>query len=117
VRVHRGRLALATLALATLVGCGTAHSSGARSETPANLVHTWSDAATAGGIPGRIIPSHMAGAEHGFKVNDGDTWWYRIGSAPWKGRFYASADPFYNNGHTSGALKGTPYVDPRVPHC
>ena len=30
---------------------------------------------------------------------------------------YASADAFYNNGHTSGSLTGTPFVDNNVPNC
>ena len=53
----------------------------------------------------------------GFKVADGNTWWYRIASSPWNGTFYASADAFYNDGRTSGSLSGTPFYDPRVPNC
>jgi hypothetical protein len=53
----------------------------------------------------------------GFRVADGDTWWYRIASSPWNGSYYASADAFYNNGQTSGSLMGTPFVDPAVPGC
>jgi hypothetical protein len=53
----------------------------------------------------------------GFRVADGDTWWYRIASSPWNNAYYASADAFYNNGQTSGSLKGTPFVDERVPNC
>jgi hypothetical protein len=36
---------------------------------------------------------------------------------PWDSNFYASADAFYNNGSTSGSLKGTPYVDDKVQNC
>jgi hypothetical protein len=54
---------------------------------------------------------------HGFRVADGNTWWYRIASGPWNGAFYVSADAFYNNGQTSGSLIGTPFVDPAVPDC
>jgi hypothetical protein len=53
----------------------------------------------------------------GFKVANGNTWWYRIASSPWKNAYYSSADAFYNNGQTSGTLVGTPYVDERVPNC
>ena len=54
---------------------------------------------------------------HGFKVADGNTWWYRIASPSWENRFWVSADAFYNNGHSSGTLKGTPLVDEQVPIC
>ncbi len=53
----------------------------------------------------------------GFKVQDGDTWWYRIASSPWDGKFYASADAFYNNGRTTGSLLHTPLVDRKVRIC
>ena len=53
----------------------------------------------------------------GFKVANGNPWWYRIAGAPWSGAFYASADAFYNNGQTSGSLLGTPWVDESVPLC
>jgi hypothetical protein len=53
----------------------------------------------------------------GFKVADGDTWWYKIASSPWNGAYYASADAFYNNGQTSGSLVGTPFVDNNVANC
>jgi hypothetical protein len=53
----------------------------------------------------------------GFRVADGDTWWYRVASPPWSDRYYASADAFYNNDQSSGSLIGTSFVDPRVPPC
>jgi hypothetical protein len=53
----------------------------------------------------------------GFRVEDGNTWWYLIASSPWGNTYYASADAFYNNGQTSGSLIGTPFVDPAVPNC
>jgi hypothetical protein len=53
----------------------------------------------------------------GFRVADGNTWWYRIASSPWNGQFYVSADAFYNNGQTSGSLHGTPFVDNAVASC
>jgi surface antigen len=90
-------------------------------ETTGGVVKTWTNYLNAGGTEGEAIP-----AEHtvqvycrisGFRVEDGDTWWYRIASSPWSGSFYASADPFYNDGATSGGLVGTPPVDPTVPEC
>jgi hypothetical protein len=53
----------------------------------------------------------------GFKVPDGNVWWYLLASKPWSHRFYATADTFYNNGHTSGSLRGSAFVDPKVSHC
>lgn len=53
----------------------------------------------------------------GFRVADGDTWWYRVASAPWNNAYYTPADNFYNNGATSGSLHGTPFVDSAVPNC
>jgi hypothetical protein len=53
----------------------------------------------------------------GFRVANGNTWWYRIAQSPWNDNYYVSADAFYNNGQTSGSLAGTPWVDPAVPNC
>ena len=53
----------------------------------------------------------------GFTVADGNNWWYLVGSSPWNAGFYVSADPFYNNGATTGSLHGTPFYDPLVPLC
>lgn len=53
----------------------------------------------------------------GFRVADGNTWWYRIAQSPWDGTYYVSADAFYNDGATAGSLLGTPFVDPAVPAC
>lgn len=90
-------------------------------ETSGSVVHTWTDYGDAGGSEGPEIPSNatvqIACKVEGFRVEDGNTWWYRIASSPWNGTFYASADAFYNNGQTSGSLKGTPFVDPAVPNC
>jgi hypothetical protein len=90
-------------------------------ETPGGVVHTWTDYGNAGGNEGPSIPSNqtvqIACKVTGFKVADGDTWWYRIASSPWNNAYYGSADAFYNNGQTSGSLLGTPFVDPAVPNC
>jgi hypothetical protein len=90
-------------------------------ETTGSVVHTWTDYSDAGGTEGPEIPSNdtvqIACKVTGFTVEDGNTWWYRIASAPWNGDYYGSADAFYNNGQTSGSLLGTPFVDPAVPNC
>jgi hypothetical protein len=91
------------------------------SETTGSVVHTWTDYSDAGGTEGPEIPSNdtvqIACKLEGFRVADGNTWWYRIASSPWSSSYYGSADAFYNNGETSGSLKGTPFVDPNVPNC
>ena len=90
-------------------------------ETSGGVVHTWTDYADAGGTQGPSIPSNdtvqIACKVTGFRVEDGNTWWYRVASSPWSDGYYASADAFYNDGQTSGSLKGTPFVDPAVPNC
>jgi surface antigen len=90
-------------------------------ETTGGVTHTWTNYTNAGGTEGPSIPSNttvqIACALQGFRVADGNTWWYRIASSPWNGSYYASADAFYNNGQTSGSLIGTPFVDPAVPGC
>jgi hypothetical protein len=96
-------------------------SSSTFAETSGGVVHTWSDYADAGGGEGPEIPSNdtvqIACKVEGFRVADGNTWWYRIASTPWNGDYYGSADAFYNNGATSGSLLGTPFLDPNVPNC
>jgi hypothetical protein len=90
-------------------------------ETTGSVVHTWTDYTEAAGSEGPEIPSNdtvqIACKITGFAVADGNTWWYRIASSPWNDAYYGSADAFYNNGQTSGSLKGTPFVDPNVPSC
>jgi RHS repeat-associated protein len=98
--------------------CG---SGGGTAETAGSEAHTWSDYADAGGTEGPTIGGgatvDMACKVTGFRVADGNTWWYRISQAPWNNAYYVSADAFYNNGETSGSLLGTPFVDPNVPTC
>ncbi len=90
-------------------------------ETTGGEAHTWSNYANAGGTQGPTIGGYatvqIACAITGFAVADGNTWWYKIASTPWNDQFYVSADAFYNNGSTSGTLKGTPFVDTAVPPC
>ena len=82
---------------------------------------TFTNYTNAGGTLGqRIAPYQTIQVScrlTGFKVADGNTWWYRVASTPWSNAYYAPADNFYNNGQTSGSLSGTPFVDPNVPNC
>lgn len=93
----------------------------ARAETTGGPTSTWTDFGNAGGDAGPLIPGNstvqVACKVTGFRVANGNTWWYRIASPPWNGMYYASGDAFYNNGQTSGSLRGTPLVDDRVPAC
>jgi hypothetical protein len=90
-------------------------------ETTGGVAHTWTNYTNAGGYEGPTIPSNatvqIACALEGFRVADGNTWWYRIAQAPWSNAYFVSADAFYNNGETSGSLHGTPFVDGAVTHC
>ena len=90
-------------------------------ETVGGNTNTWTNYTNAGGTQGPTIPAYqtvrIACKLQGFRVADGNTWWYRIASSPWNGAFYASADAFYNNGQTSGSLHGTPFVDGNVANC
>ncbi len=90
-------------------------------ETTGGPSHTWTNYTNAGGYEGATIPSNgsvqISCKVAGFRVADGNTWWYRIASAPWNNAYFVSADAFYNNGATSGSLHGTPFVDPAVPNC
>ncbi len=90
-------------------------------ETTGGVTHTWTNYTNAGGSEGPSVTSNatiqIACRIVGFRVADGDTWWYRIASSPWNNAYYASADAFYNNGQTSGSLLGTPFVDEAVPSC
>jgi hypothetical protein len=83
--------------------------------------NTWTNYTDAGGTEGAHInqgvPIQMACWVTGFKVADGNTYWYQIASSPWNDDYYVSADAFYNNGATSGSLANTPWVDPNVPEC
>ena len=91
------------------------------SETVGGVAHTWTNYTNAGGSEGPSIASNqtvqIACKLQGFRVADGNTWWYRIASSPWNSQFYVSADAFYNNGQTSGSLHGTPFVDNAVGDC
>jgi hypothetical protein len=91
------------------------------SETVGGNANTWTNYTNAGGTQGPTIPGYttvqIACKLQGFRVADGNTWWYRIASSPWNSVYYVSADAFYNNGQTSGSLIGTPFVDNNVADC
>jgi hypothetical protein len=94
-------------------------------ETPGKGgVATFTDYHDAGGSEGPRISEYetvqvtcrvegFEPADHGIP----DNWWYEIASSPWDNVYYAYAEPFYNNGQTSGSLIGTPPVDTSVPIC
>ena len=90
-------------------------------ETTGGVAHTWTNYQNAGGTQGPSISSNatvqITCRLTGFRVSDGNTWWYQIASSPWSNTYYVSADAFYNNGATSGSLVGTPFYDPNVPIC
>jgi hypothetical protein len=100
---------------------GTGGSKPTYAETTGSVAHTWTDYSDAGGTAGPEIGSNqtvqIACWVAGFKVADGNTYWYEIASSPWNDAYYVSADAFYNNGEISGSLVGTPFVDPAVPEC
>lgn len=110
-----------TRALATPVLARAAAAGEAYDETTGGEAHTWTNYTNAGGYEGPVIPAfdtiQIACRVQGFEVADGDKWWYLIASSPWSSKYYVSADPFYNNGQTSGPLEGTPLVDLNVPEC
>lgn len=91
------------------------------SETAGGLAHTWTNYQNAGGNQGPSVAQfqtiQIACRVQGFVVADGNPWWYRIAQTPWNNAYYVSADAFYNNGATSGPLKGTPFVDSAVRMC
>ena len=95
--------------------------SGPYEETAGGEASTWTNYINAGGIKGPTIAAQqsvlIACKVTGFKVPDGNTWWYRIASSPWNNKYYVSADAMYNNGATSGGLLNTPWVDTNVVNC
>src|SRR5581483_6701486 len=72
-----------------------------RPEVSGGVAHTWSDPRLANGRAGpEIMPGQtvlIACRLRGFKVQDGNVWWYLLASPPWSHRFCATADTFYND--------------------
>ncbi len=60
-------------------------------ETVGGVSHTWTNYTNAGGTEGPSIASNqtvqIACKLTGFKVADGNTWWYRIAQAPWSNQY------------------------------
>lgn len=114
-------VAVMTVATVGVLTPGVAGAATTYSETVGIDTHTWTNYTNAGGTEGPLIPRYttvqVSCRLTGFVVRDGNPWWYRLASPPWSNNFYSSADPFYNNGQTSGDLKGTPWVDEQVPIC
>ncbi len=65
--------------------------------------------------PGQVV--QVSCRIRGFKVQDGDRWWYRLASPPWNGHYYATSDVFYNTPNTSGNPINGVQVDRRVRLC
>ena len=121
-RAFRATVAtMVTLLVTSLLSPALSHADQTYAETTGGVANTWTNYTNAGGTGGAQIGSNqtvqIACKVTGFRVADGNTWWYRIAQSPWNNQFYVSADAFYNNGATSGSLHGTPFVDPAVPDC
>src|SRR4051794_17237562 len=91
VRTKSYLCALAIL-LGTLVCPWTAPSAsfasnGTFSETVGGAANTWTNYTNAGGTQGPTIPAlatvQIACKLSGFRVANGNTWWYQIASSPW----------------------------------
>ena len=123
VHFARGCVGLFALVLVGLMMLGicAGSASAAVTETVGGVTNTWTNYTNAGGTEGPQIPKgqsvQITCRLTGFRVADGNTWWYQVASSPWNNAYYASADAFYNNGATSGSLQGTPFYDPAVPVC
>jgi hypothetical protein len=104
----------------TLSGSGPAGPASTWTETTGTPAHTWADPVqlTGAGTPlGPRQSVQVLCRVRGYVVQDGDPWWYRLASAPWNGRWYATSDAFYNNGATSGSVDTGVVVDEQVPIC
>lgn len=83
---------------------------------------TWSDFTIAGGKAGPPINGprsvRVTCRVRGFDVGHGNDWWYLVASAPWRNRYFATADAFFNQRRTQGVdFRKTRFVDPAVPRC
>jgi transcriptional regulator with XRE-family HTH domain len=130
-RHGRRRWWAAVLPVAVVAGLGGAFLAGAFrsaparptvtwSETTGTPAHTWANATqlTGAGTPlGPRQSVQVSCRVRGYVVPDGDPWWYRLDSAPWKGHYYATSDAFYNNGAISGPVDTGVVVDEQVPLC
>jgi hypothetical protein len=82
---------------------------------------TFSNFVSAGGPFGVPLTSgqsvQVACRVKGFKVQDGDVWWYRLSAPPWDGNYYVSTDNFWNTPDTSGSPINGISFDPKVKTC
>jgi hypothetical protein len=82
---------------------------------------TFSNFVSAGGPFGVSLTSgqsvQVSCRVKGFKVQDGDVWWYRLSASPWDGKYYVSTDNFWNTSDTSGNPINGIYFDPKVKVC
>jgi hypothetical protein len=89
--------------------------------TGGESARTWSNPATAGGTQGPSVPTYttvqVTCRIEGYRVPDGDDWWYRVASSPWNNAYYLTADVTYNNGATTGSINDGVLVDATVPLC
>ena len=53
----------------------------------------------------------------GFRVADGNTWWYRVASPPWNNTYYVVGRRVLQQRPDLGSLHGTPFVDGAVAGC
>lgn len=91
-------------------------------ETTGGVAHTWTNYSTGGGEQGPLIGAYatvqVSCRIAGLPVKpDKNPWWYLVASSPWNGKFYVSADAFYNNGQITGSLVNTPLFDKQVRKC
>jgi hypothetical protein len=85
------------------------------------VASTWSDYSDAGGTQWPFLGAHqkvqIACKVAEFKVANGNTWWYRIASAPWNNDHYVSADPFKKMDQPLDTYLALPFDDDNVPNC
>ena len=102
-----------TAAVAAPPTSGDRETTGGAGEHVDQLLQRWRHAGT--DDRRRTHRSRSRARSTGFRVADGNTWWYQDRIRAVERSYYVSADAFYNNGQTSGVLLGTPFVDPRRP--
>jgi len=90
-------------------------------ETAYTASKTFADFVSAGGPFGASLSARQAVQVScrvkGFKVADGDRWWYRLASSPWNGQYYATTDNFWNTPRPIGNPINGIAFDKRVPVC
>jgi hypothetical protein len=117
----RGASTNATSATPTAPVTTTSPSGPTWTETTFSGSETFADFVNAGEPLGRsLAPAQgvqVSCRVKGFKVQDGDNWWYRLAASPWDGKYYASSDNFYNTPKPTGNPVNGVFYDERVPVC